>query len=122
VPGYDLRREHRRSVHVGRSAGQPVLFVPFIPFRTARRAAAAHRPAALLNIDESDGPTNTTKETPANPGGAMICGDAVGGKTTLHVCTWIDATEYGLTVFPKSVSYAQADRYSLALWKASEHS
>lgn len=44
------------------------------------------------------------------------------GPTTLHVCTWIDATEHGLAVFPKSVSYAQADRYSLTLWKASEHS
>ena len=77
--------------------------------------------SALLNIEGTNGPSNTTQETPANSGGAMLCGDSVSGKVTLHLCTWIDATEYGLAVFSSSVSFAQADRYSLALWKASEH-
>ncbi|MBR7838383.1 hypothetical protein KDL01_34255 [Actinospica durhamensis] len=80
--------------------------------------------SALLNIDGTGGPTGITQETPANSGGAISCGEETesdGGSQTLHVCTWIDATEYGLAVFPSTVSYAQADQYSVALWKASEH-
>jgi hypothetical protein len=75
---------------------------------------------ALWEINGNGGVTDVKEETPAGPGGAMICGDIKYTQTPLRACMWIDATEYATAAFPATTPEAQAAAYSMALWKASE--
>ena len=56
-----------------------------------------------------------TTQSPG-PNSAMACA----AVNSMHVCEWIDATEYGTAGFPASVPLDQAAAYATALWKASE--
>lgn len=79
-------------------------------------------PSAALKTIVKGGLTDSAVEPSAVAKGAMTCGLIKGGKVPLRACSWIDDHEYGLTVFPASLSNAAAAQYSAALWTASEGS
>lgn len=91
-----------------------------VPLNTTLAKLEKSGPASALKTIVKDGLTDSAVEPSAVTKGAMTCGMIKGGKVPLRACSWIDDHEYGLTVFPSSLSNDAAAQYSAALWTASE--
>lgn len=93
-----------------------------VPLNATLEQLEKSGPGTALKTIVVGGLTDSAVEPSAVTKGAMTCGLIKGGKVPLRACGWIDDREYGLTVFPSSLSNAAAAQYSAALWTASEGS
>jgi len=91
-----------------------------VPLNATLQRLEKSGPVAALDTIVKGGLTDAAVEPSAMAKGAMTCGLIKGGKVPLRACGWIDDHEYGLSVFPSTLSNAAAAQYSAALWTASE--
>lgn len=93
--------------------------VPLSGAPSLKSALSHSDPATFIaGIAQSAGVDNPVPEPAAGSGSVMTCGFS--DAENRRMCLWIDNDEYGLAVYPRSVSNDQAAAYSDALWKASE--